>query len=98
MKNFKDITLSIFAIIGFVAILSSFNNQTQQETHGTPESHVWEMNLNNPSAQGGQPTAFAINKVTGEVRKYNMSYLIIDKDGTIEDIGDNKYAVMVEAK
>mgnify|MGYP001457803099 FL=1 len=43
MKNIKDITLSIFAIIGFVAILSSFNNQTQQEVHGTPESHIWEM-------------------------------------------------------
>lgn len=41
MKNIKDITLSIFAIIGFIAILSSFNNQPKQETHGTPESHVW---------------------------------------------------------
>ena len=30
MKNIKDITLSIFAIIGFIAILSSFNNQTAQ--------------------------------------------------------------------
>ena len=39
MKNFKDITISIFAIIGFVTILSSFNNQSQ-ETHSTPESHV----------------------------------------------------------
>ena len=27
MKNFKDITISIFAIIGFVAILSSFNSK-----------------------------------------------------------------------
>ena len=43
MKNIKDITISIFAIIGFVAILSSFNNQSQ-ETHSTvPESHIWEM-------------------------------------------------------
>ena len=98
MKNIKDITLSIFAIIGFVAILSSFNNQTQQETHGTPESHVWEMNLNNPSAQGGQPIAFAINKVTGEVRKYNMSNLSIDKNGEMEGTQDNKYTVMVETK
>ena len=31
MKNIKDITLSIFAIIGFVAILSSFNNQPQED-------------------------------------------------------------------
>ena len=27
MKNIKDITISIFAIIGFVFILSSFNNK-----------------------------------------------------------------------
>ena len=31
MKNIKDITLSIFAIIGFTAILSSFNNQPQED-------------------------------------------------------------------
>ena len=37
----KDITISIFAIIGFVTILSSFNNQSQ-ETHSTPESHEWK--------------------------------------------------------
>ena len=40
----KNITISIFAIIGFVTILSSFNNQTQpQITYGTPESHEWEI-------------------------------------------------------
>ena len=33
MKNIKDITLSIFAIIGFIAILSSFNNQTAQSNN-----------------------------------------------------------------
>ena len=58
----KDITISIFAIIGFVTILSSFNNQTQ-ETHSTPESHVWELHTLE-SAWG----AYSINKVTGEVR------------------------------
>ena len=58
----KDITISIFAIIGFVTILSSFNNQSQ-ETHSTPESHVWEgvtSPMNNDT--------FILNKVTGEVR------------------------------
>ena len=29
MKNIKDITLSIFAIIGFIAILSSFNTNNK---------------------------------------------------------------------
>ena len=62
MKNFKDITLSIFAIIGFLAILSSFNNQPQQQTHGTPESHVWEFGANMSN------DAYLFNKVTGEVR------------------------------
>ena len=89
MKNIKDITISIFAIIGFVAILSSFNNQTQQ-THSTvPESHVWEFHLNNPAQQGQDADAFAINKVTGEVRKYDIKKLRTDA---------NKYAVMIEAK
>ena len=61
MKNIKDITISIFAIIGFVAILSSFNNQTQQEVQGTPESHAWEI--------VHQSEAYMWNKITGEVRK-----------------------------
>ena len=63
MKNFKDITISIFAIIGFVAILSSFNNQSEaQVTHSTvPESHVWEFGNDDSDV-------YIFNKVTGEVR------------------------------
>ena len=64
MKNIKDITISIFAIIGFVVILSSFNNQSQPQTnYGTPESHIWE--LVEISGDG-----MAINKVTGETILY----------------------------
>ena len=70
----KDITISIFAIIGFVTILSSFNNQNQ-ETHSTPESHVWEMNTESSAA-------YMFNKVTGEVRKYaNSSSVSTKMDG-----------------
>ena len=62
MKNIKDITISIFAIIGFVAILSSFNNQTQ-ETHSTvPESHVWRAS---DITAGG--AVYMYNVVNGEV-------------------------------
>ena len=62
MKNIKDITLSIFAIIGFVAILSSFNNQTQQ-THSTvPESHVWD------AVTSSGNNVYIFNKVNGEIR------------------------------
>jgi hypothetical protein len=68
MKNFKDITISIFAIIGFVTILSSFNNQTQpQITYGTPESHEWEIY----GAEGN--SGFILNKKTGELRAMTMS-------------------------
>ena len=66
----KDITISIFAIIGFVTILSSFNNQTHDTV---PESHIWEFYDTGAN--------FALNKVTGEVRKYNGFTPEIGKDG-----------------
>jgi len=66
MKNIKDITISIFAIIGFVAIVTGFNNLEQPQTT-TPESHIWEMHLH----QVGN-AYFSINKVTGEVRTYEI--------------------------
>jgi len=72
MKNIKDITLSIFAIIGFVAILSSFNNQTHDTV---PESHIWELS-NTVAGEGGDRTkTYKINKVTGEV-----FYIVKDKE------------------
>ena len=68
MKNIKDITISIFAVIGFVAIISGFTNEAEQPQTTTPESHVWEMHIYDA---GYNPEgAYAINKVTGEVRKY----------------------------
>ena len=68
MKNIKDITISIFAIIGFVFILSSFTNQSEpQETHSTvPESHVWELKMMDV---GEKHYRYIYNKVTGEVRE-----------------------------
>ena len=75
MKNIKDITISIFAIIGFVFILSSFTNQSEvQETHSTPESHVWEL-------AGFDNDFFMWNKVTGELRKVNGNAFFAEKDG-----------------
>ena len=70
MKNIKDITISIFAIIGFVAIVSGFtNNETEsQQMNGTPESHVWEL-----YRQADSSYAYLLNKKTGEVRKYQSS-------------------------
>ena len=83
MKHIKDITISIFAIIGFAFVLSSFTSnetsETQEVVYGTPESHVWEFHLSNPSSSasgngGKDGMAFAINKVTGEVRKYESHW------------------------
>ena len=71
----KDIVIGIFAVIGFTAVVMGFTNQTEpQQTYGTPESHVWEFHLSDGSSSAGANNAFAINKVTGEVRKYNTFY------------------------
>jgi len=72
-SQIKDIVIGIFAVIGFTAIVMGFNNpaEPQQVTYGTLESHVWEMH----SSSGADETfVFAINKVTGEVRKYETFY------------------------
>ena len=65
MKNIKDITLSIFAVIGFVAILSSFTQEVvyteKQISNGTPESHELEF------GEDGEDS-YLFNKVTGEIR------------------------------
>ena len=71
MKHIKDITISIFAIIGFAFVLSSFTSnettETQEVVYGTPESHVWELEVEGTPAN---LIGVAINKVTGEVRAY----------------------------
>ena len=54
MKKIKEITISIFEVIGFVAIITGFTNQSEQTT---PESHVWELAIANDSTN-----ALAINK------------------------------------
>ena len=70
MKNIKDIVIGIFAVVGFAAIVTGFTNEAVQE-HSVPESHVWEMHL---SSHNSGSFAFAINKQTGEVRKYETNY------------------------
>ena len=83
----KDITISIFAIIGFVTILSSFNNQTHDTV---PESHIWEFYDTGAN--------FALNKVTGEVRKYNGANISVDKTSRLDTYNQSSFAVMVERK
>ena len=70
MKNIKDITISIFAIIGFVALVTGFTNEAEQQpTFATPESHVWEPEM---SPTAGR--AYLYHKVTGEVRKFAKTW------------------------
>lgn len=76
MKNFKDFTISILAIIGFVAILSSFNNQPESQiVNGTPESHVWSFHL---AVDGNR--AYSLNRITGEIREINKAnYTVLER-------------------
>ena len=89
MKHIKDITISIFAIIGFAFVLSSFTSneasETQEIVYGTPESHVWKID---EIAE----RAFVINKVTGEIRKVSSSGMVSGK------LKDQYYQVMWENK
>ena len=93
MKNIKDITLLAFAVIGFYTIITAFSstesNQPQQ-VYATPESHVWEIAV----SSGNYPRAYTVNKITGEVRKFDSRFLNADekkKDNRVFD-----YVVMKE--
>ena len=90
MKNIKDITLLAFAVVGFYTIITAFSrtesNQPQRVVNGTPESHVWEIAV----SSGTNPRAFSINKITGEVRKFNS--------GMDKATKDPDYVVMKEKK
>jgi hypothetical protein len=78
MKNIKDITISIFAVIGFVAIITAFTNQSEQANQpycGTPESHVWT------EAGRFSDRVVILNKVTGEIRMaQRKGYTIITEE------------------
>jgi len=99
MKNIKDITLLAFAVIGFYTIITAFSstesNQPQQVVNGTPESHVWELGFAEFQGVGNWAHPFAINKVTGEVRKYNQRMTTYNKKKT-QVISGDAYVVMKE--
>ena len=61
----KDIVIGIFAVIGFIAVVMGFTNETApQQNCGTPESHVYEMITINVGGSYG--AIYKINKRTGE--------------------------------
>ena len=84
MKKIKETIIGVFAVIGFVVIASGFttNNATQETTHGTPESHVWEMQQAITTSTT-QINMVLFNKETGEiryVRRKGYKVLLEDKE------------------
>ena len=82
MKNIKDITISIFAIIGFIALVTGFTNKTETQepqniNYGTPESHVWEMHS---VTNDNFPIVYSINKKTGEVRQHSSGRITVSDE------------------
>lgn len=83
--KFKDFLLYSLACVGAVSLfLSAY--QPQQTTSTVPESHVWDLHVVDGGEYSGR--AFAINKVTGEVRKYHRK---------IRGSDTSKYIVMKES-
>jgi len=83
----KNSIIGAFAIFGMVTMISSSNSAPTviHEGSNTPESHVWELKFSQiGGGQGGsyskEGRAYAINKVTGEVRKYSRNYPDIKGD------------------
>ena len=69
--KFKDFLLYSLSCIGVVSLFISATTQPQQTTSTVPESHVWEMHS---TSNNTLSYVYAINKVTGEVRKYDSKY------------------------
>lgn len=87
----KDILLYSLAIIGTASLFISATNQSTSQSPTTPESHVWEM-FNSGSG------TYLYNKISGEVRKYNILSVELNKKGEIKDIQAKSYTKMVEIK
>ena len=62
MKNIKNITISIFAVIGSIVIITRFNAYESEQTKC--ESHVWQSNVTN------EGHFILYNTVTSEARIY----------------------------
>ena len=68
--KFKDFLLYSLSTIGVVALFISATTLPPQSST-VPESHVWEMHS---TSNNTLSYVYAINKVTGEVRKYDSKY------------------------
>ena len=75
-SKFKDYLLYTLSTIGVVALFISATTQPPQ-TSTVPESHVWEMHS---TSNNNSSHMFAINKKTGEVRKYETKFSSVGGD------------------
>ncbi len=71
MKNIKQITISVFAVIGLIATITGFTNEkaTYSNQYSIPESHVWSIQMSTDGAN----RVYSINAITGEVREINKA-------------------------
>ena len=91
MKNLKEIIIGIFAVIGVLALVTGFTNNTENAVQTTtPESHIWELYL--AERENADDRVYLLNKATGEVRKYSS------KGMTNGKLKDQYYQVMTENK
>lgn len=70
MEKFTNFGLGFLAAIGLLSLLTQ---ATTEPNYGTPPSHVWEIQ-SNQYWHTGQEQVYILNKVTGEVRKYEPQY------------------------
>ncbi len=75
MKNIKEITIGLFAVIGFISIITGFTSEKTYNSsqYSIPESHVWS--IQNPT-DDGRNRVYCINAITGEVREIKLGGLI----------------------
>ena len=72
----KSILVGALASALLFVTLGASNPVTIQST--VPPDHVWEFHINDPGVANAEG-AFAINKVTGEVRRYNTGSITANK-------------------
>ena len=74
MKNIKEITICLFAVIGFISIITGFTSEKTYNSsqYSIPESHVWSIQMSTDGAN----RVYSINAITGEVREIKLGGLI----------------------
>ncbi len=81
MKNIKDITISIFAIIGFVTVLTSFTPNLTQTNIVKLDSRQFE-ELNDAIEDGFREVTNKLNDVNiSSIGRNDATYMISEGNG-----------------